>query len=140
MITISGLIPDLGGEAEVKKDKKQDIIVQFSYDNTLEEIDGAMKSFQMKFSGKRWKIMIAAYALLTAAALTFGIFFATNPVSWLALAVCGYGLVYTVTDKKRMRNKTIILKNNKIQDIFSHERMVHDYGRNQYRQYHRYCR
>jgi len=112
VITISGLIPDLGGEAEVKKDKKKDIIVQFSYDNTLEEIDGAMKSFQMKFSGKRWKIMIAAYALLTAAALTFGIFFATNPVSWLALAVCGYGLVYTVTDKKRMRNKTInALKN-----------------------------
>lgn len=112
MITISGLIPNLSGEAEVKKDKKQDIIVQFSYDNTLEEIDGAMKSFQMKFSGKRWKIMIAAYALLTVAALTFGIFFATNPVSWLALVVCGYGLVYTVTDKKRMRNKTInALKN-----------------------------
>ena len=51
--------------------------------------------------------MIVAYSLLTIAALAFVIFNVTNPVSWVALVICGYGLVYTATDKKRMRVKTI---------------------------------
>lgn len=104
MIIISGLIPDLGNTVE---EKKPDILVEFNYDNSLDEIDGAMKTFQMKYTGKRWKIMIAAYSLLAAAALAFVIFNVTNPVSWVALAICCYGLVYTATDKKRMRTKTI---------------------------------
>lgn len=104
MIVISGLIPDLGIAAE---EKQPEVLVKFDYDNTLDEVDGAMKTFQMKFTGKRWKIMIAAYSLLTVAALAFVIFNYANPVPWLALFICGYGLVYTSTDKKRMRSKTI---------------------------------
>lgn len=56
MICISnGLIPDLGGLAEENSGAENaagnvsssaEPVVQFSYDNTLEEIDGAMKSFQ----------------------------------------------------------------------------------------------
>ena len=104
MIVISGLIPDLGNTVE---EKKPEILVEFNYDNSLDEIDGAMKTFQMKYTGKRWKVMIVAYSLLTIAALAFVIFNVTNPVSWVALVICGYGLVYTATDKKRMRTKTI---------------------------------
>ncbi len=94
----------MGASAE---EKQTEVLVKFDYDNTLDEVDGAMKTFQMKFTGKRWKVMIAAYSLLTLAALAFVIFYYTNPVSWLALFICGYGLVYTSTDKKRMRSKTI---------------------------------
>ncbi len=104
MIIISGLIPDLGNVIE---EKQPEILVQFDYDNSLDEIENAMKAFQMKYTGKRWKFMIAAYSLLTLAALAFVIFNVTNPVSWVALVICGYGLVYTATDKKRMRMKTI---------------------------------
>ncbi len=104
MIIISGLIPDLGNTVE---EKKPEILVEFNYDNSLDEIDGAMKTFQMKYTGKRWKVMIVAYSLLCVAALAFVIFNVTNPVSWIAFLICGYGLVYTATDKKRMRVKTI---------------------------------
>lgn len=89
------------------EEKQSEVLVKFDYDNTLEEVDGAMKAFQMKFTGKRWKIMIAAYSLLTVAALVFVIFNYASPAPWLALFICGYGLVYTSTDKKRMRSKTI---------------------------------
>lgn len=104
MIIISGLIPDLGNTVE---EKMPEILIEFNYDNSLDEIDGAMKTFQMKYTGKRWKVMIAAYSLLTIVALAFVIFNYANPVPWIALLICGYGLVYTVTDKKRMRTKTI---------------------------------
>lgn len=104
MIVISGLIPDLG---TITEEKKPEILVQFDYDNSLDEIDGAMKTFQMKYTGKRWKVMIVAYSLLTLAAAAFVVFNISNPVSWVALLICGYGLVYTATDKKRMRTKTI---------------------------------
>ncbi len=104
MIIISGLIPDLGNIVE---ERKPEVLVQFNYDNSLDEIENAMKVFQMKYTGKRWKVMIVAYSLLTIAALAFVIFNVSNPVSWVALVICGYGLVYTATDKKRMRTKTI---------------------------------
>lgn len=94
----------MGATAE---EKQSEVLVKFDYDNTLDEVDGAMKTFQMRFTGKRWKIMIAAYLLLTVAALAFVIFNYASPVPWLALFICGYGLVYTSTDKKRMRSKTI---------------------------------
>ena len=58
MICISnGLIPDLGGLAGENSGAENaagnvpssaEPVVQFSYDNTLEEIDGAMRSFQAR--------------------------------------------------------------------------------------------
>lgn len=105
MIIISGLIPELSDVNE--NVKAPEILVEFNYDNTLDEIEGAMKSFQMKFAGKRWKIMIIACSLLTVAALASVIFYPTNPLSWLALAICGYTLIYNITDKRRTRKKTI---------------------------------
>ncbi len=111
MICISnGLIPDFGGMAEENSaavEKNSAPVVQFSYDNTLEEIDGAMKSFQMKFKSKRWMISIAAYGLITAAVIFSIVINPTSVFAYAALLFCAVGLIYSITDRSRARKKTI---------------------------------
>lgn len=102
---MSGLIPDLGSEtAEIKR---SELILQFSYDNSLEEIDGAMKTFQKKFAGKKGIITTVAYGILTAASLAAIIINYDNILPYLAFAICAFSLVYNITDRQRTRNKTI---------------------------------
>lgn len=105
MIVISGLIPDFSNE--VTEVKQSDVILEFSYENSLEEIDGAMKTFQQKFSGKKHKIMLFAYIILTIAAVVLVIFDHTNILPYIALVFCGFNLYYNLTDRKRMRKKVI---------------------------------
>jgi len=103
VIVISSLLPDLNKEQAAKKSGP---IARFSYDNTLEETDGAMKSFQQRFS-KRGRLSVAAYSLLLLAVI-IGIIL--NPVGvplYIALAFGILGLVYTLTDKLRTRKKII---------------------------------
>lgn len=98
-----GLIPDLGGLNEHKQDNS---LIKFSYDNSLDEIDGAMKSFQDKF-GKKSKLVIGAYAILTLAVIVAIILNPTSILAYGALLFCGGGLVLSITDKKRTRKKTL---------------------------------
>lgn len=111
MIFISnGLLPDLKAEELANKEKKkknQKIIADFSYDNTLEETDDAMKTFQKRFSSKRGKLSVIAYSLLAAAAITAIVFNPTQIVLYISLAFCIFGIVYTLTDKKRMRSRVL---------------------------------
>lgn len=117
MIDISnGLLPDLKAEELAKKEKtkkQQKIIAEFSYDNSLEETDDAMKTFQKSFSSKRGKLSIVAYSLLAVAAIVAIVFNSTQGfnvtqiVLYIALAFCAFGLYYTLTDKKRMRRKVL---------------------------------
>lgn len=104
MISISkGLLPDL----EELGGSNPEALISFSYDNTLEEIDGAMKTFQQKFAGKKAILPVIAYGFFTIAVVV-AIFL--NPKSYLAYAAlifCGFGLFYSLTDKKRTRKKTI---------------------------------
>lgn len=102
-------MPDLGGsEEELNEEKKNDLpIVEFSYDNTLEEIDGAMKSFQQKYKGRRSMLSVAAYGILTVAVIVAIVLNPTSVFAYAALLFCGFGLVYSLTDKKRSRKKTI---------------------------------
>lgn len=107
MIGISnGLLPELG---ENKDDNKTagEPLFKFSYDNTLEEIDCAMKSFQQRFKSKRGMFMIVAYAALTVAVLVSIIMNPTSVFAYAALLFCGLGLVYSLTDKQRARHRTI---------------------------------
>lgn len=90
-----------------KKKKNQRIIADFSYDNSLEETDDAMKTFQKKFSSKRGKLSVIAYSLLAVAAIAAIIFNPTQVVLYISLAFCIFGLVYTLTDKKRMRSRVL---------------------------------
>ncbi len=119
----NGLLPNLGGsEADIaenslnslgsEKKNGSQTVVQFSYDNTLEEIDGAMKSFQQKFRKRKGVMLIAAYSLLTAAVIVAVVMNPTSVFAYAALIFCGFGLIYSLTDKKRARKKTIdALKN-----------------------------
>ena len=110
MISISnGLLPDLGelqGNAEPKS-----ALVSFSYDNNLEEIDSAMKTFQRHFASKRVLFSIISYSLLSVAivvAIVINIVTGSSVIfSCVALLFCLLGLFYSATDKKRTRNKTI---------------------------------
>lgn len=122
MIDISnGLLPDLKAEELENKEKtkkNQKIIAEFSYDNTLEETDDAMKTFQKSFSSKRGKLSIVAYSLLAVAAIVAIVFNSTQGfnvtqiVLYFALAFCSFGLYYSLTEKKRMRRKVLeTLKN-----------------------------
>ena len=104
MIVISGLIPDFSSEAEMKK---PEIIAQFSYDNTLEEIDCAMKTYQGIFGKKRNIIMISAYGLLTIASVVLIILNYSSIFPYVAFLVCVFSLVYNITDKKRTRNRVL---------------------------------
>ena len=112
----NGLLPDLKAEELAKKEKtkkQQKIIAEFSYDNSLEETDDAMKTFQKRFSSRRGKLSVFAYSLLAVAAIVAIVFNstqgfnATQIVLYFALAFCSFGLYYTLTDKKRMRRKVL---------------------------------
>ena len=105
MITISSsLLPDLNKE---QASKKAEIIAHFDYDNTNDEIDGAMKTFQQRFSSKKGKLAVIAYGLLAIAALVGIIMSPTTVVLYLALALCAGGLFFSLTEKKRTRKKII---------------------------------
>ena len=66
-----------------------------------------MKSFQKRFSKKRGRASIIAYALLTIA-VAVGIAFNNNAVPlYFALAFCLFGLFITITDQKRTRKRVI---------------------------------
>lgn len=107
MIGISnGLLPELGENRDDNKTAGEPLF-KFSYDNTLEEIDGAMKSFQQRFKSKRGMFMIVAYAALTVAVLVSIIMNPTSVFAYAALLFCGLGLVYSLTDKQRARRRTI---------------------------------
>ena len=105
-------------EKKEKNKKNQKIIADFSYDNSLEETDDAMKTFQKSFSSKRGKLSIVAYSLLAVAAIVAIVFNSTQGfnvtqiVLYFALAFCSFGLYYSLTEKKRMRRKVLeTLKN-----------------------------
>lgn len=104
MIFISSLLPDLNKE---QKAKKGEPIASFSYDNTLDETDGAMKSFQQRFARKRSGLSIAAYSLLLLAVVIGIIMNPTAVPLYIALAFGILGMAYTLTDKKRTRKKII---------------------------------
>ena len=112
----NGLLPDLKAEELAKKEKtkkQQKIIAEFSYDNSLEETDDAMKTFQKRFSSRRGKLSVFAYSLLAVAAIVAIVFNstqgfnATQIVLYFALAFCSFGLYYSLTEKKRMRRKVL---------------------------------
>ncbi len=117
MIAISsGILPDFGGlsdasdasgASDIIEQTSPKEIVRFSYDNTLEEIDGAMKSFQQKFKSKRGFFAVAAYSLMSAAVIVAVVLNPTSVFAYAALLFCGFGLFYSLTDKKRARRKTI---------------------------------
>lgn len=97
-------MPDLENE---KKSEANEPIAKFSYDNTNEETDGALKSFQQRFQSKRGKLWVAAYSIFTVAIIVAIVFNPTSIVLYLALAFCLFGLVYNITDKKRTRKKIL---------------------------------
>ncbi|MGN1340099.1 MAG: YcxB family protein [Oscillospiraceae bacterium] len=108
MIGISnGLLPDLGGKEELVESQESVTVIEFSYDNTLEEIDGAMKAFQQKYKSRRNTLSVVAYAVLTVAVVVAIVLNPTSVFAYAALMFCGFGLVYSITDKKRSRRKTI---------------------------------
>lgn len=105
MIPISnGLLPDLGEDIG---DNNEAPVVSFSYDNTLEEIDGAMKTYQQHFRSRRNTFAMIAYTLLTAAVTAAIVLDPKNILAYGALLFCAWGLYYSLTDKKRTRKKTI---------------------------------
>lgn len=100
-------MPDINEITKSEKKKEKEPIARFSYDNTTDETDGAMKSFQKRFSKKRGRASIIAYALLTIA-VTVGIVFNKNAVPlYFALAFCLFGLFISLTDQKRTRKRVI---------------------------------
>ena len=109
MICISnGILPDLGDLNEDKKPKKEETpLFEFSYDNTLEEIDGAMKSFQSRFKNRRHTLSVVAYAVIGAAVIVAIIMNPEQFFAYAALIFCLVGLFYSLTDKKRARAKTL---------------------------------
>lgn len=106
----SSLMPDLDKITSSEKKKEAEPvepIAKFSYDNTIDETDGAMKSFQKRFGKKRSRFSLIAYILLSVA-VAVGIAFNTSAVPlYFALAFCLFGLYYNVTDQKRTRKRVI---------------------------------
>lgn len=100
----NSLLPDLGAE---QSKKKANIVAEFDYDNTNSEVDGAMKTFQYKFSSKRGVLAIVAYSLLLIAAVVMVILNPTMYFVYAAILICAGGLFLSVTAKKRMRKKVI---------------------------------
>lgn len=95
------------GRQENTKIPKNEPVIQFSYDNTNEEIDGAMKTFQKRFMSKKGGIWIVAYVFIFAA-IAVGIFFnRSSVVLYVALGICIFGFAVNITEKKRTRNKVI---------------------------------
>ena len=100
-----GLIPDLGSMNN--ESMAPEPILSFCYDNTLEEIDGALKSYQQKYGNKRRIVMLIAYSILTVAAIVLIILDHKNVLPYAALVFCIFNLYFNLTDKKRMRKKII---------------------------------
>ena len=101
-------MPDLADIVKSEKKKgEQELIAKFSYDNTMDETDGAMKSFQKRFGKKRGRASLIAYLLLTAAVAVGIVFNHTAVPLYFALAFCVFGLFYTATDQKRTRKRVI---------------------------------
>lgn len=99
-------MPDLSKDNSEKK-KNNEPLVKFSYDNNADETDGAMKSFQKRFSKKRGRATIIAYSLLSVAVIV-GIVFNPKAVPlYFALAFSGLGLFYSLTDQKRTRKRVM---------------------------------
>ena len=109
MICISnGILPDLGDLNEDKQPKKEETpLFEFSYDNTLEEIDGAMKSFQSRFKNRRHTLSVAAYSVIGVAVIAAIIMNPEQFFAYASLIFCLVGLFYSLTDKKRARAKTL---------------------------------
>ncbi|MGN1119747.1 MAG: YcxB family protein [Oscillospiraceae bacterium] len=104
MICISkGLLPDF----EEFSEEKPEAVISFSYDNTLEEVDGAMKTFQQKFAGKKGNLATIAYAIFTVAVIAAIFLNPKSIMAYAALIFCGFGFYYSLTDKTRTRKKTI---------------------------------
>lgn len=104
----NGILPDLGDLNEDKQPKKEETpLFEFSYDNTLEEIDGAMKSFQSRFKNRRHTLSVVAYAVIGAAVIVAIIMNPEQFFAYAALIFCLVGLFYSLTDKKRARAKTL---------------------------------
>ena len=100
-------MPDIAKITKSEKKAEQEPIAKFSYDNTMDETDGAMKSFQKRFAKKRGRASLIAYILLTVA-VGVGIAFNFKAVPlYFALAFCVFGLFYTATDQKRTRKRVI---------------------------------
>ncbi len=106
MIIINGLLPDLKKEEQDKKAKNEPI-VSFTYDNTLEETDTAMKMFQKNYSSKRGIMFTIAYLLIMAGGIAAIVFNPTNVIFYLAVAFCLLGLIYHLTAKYRIRKSII---------------------------------
>lgn len=100
-------MPDLAKIAKSEKKAEQEPIAKFSYDNTMDETDGAMKSFQKRFAKKRGRTSLIAYLLLTVAVGVGIVFNHTAVPLYFALAFCAFGLFYTATDQKRTRKRVI---------------------------------
>ncbi len=101
----NSLLPDLKAEQKAKSDGG--IIAEFDYDNTNVEVDGAMKTFQYKFSSKRWIMSVVGYSVLLAAAVVTVILNPEMYVVYAAILVCAGGLFLSLTSKRRMRKKVI---------------------------------
>lgn len=99
-------MPDLKA-AEIKKKKQQKIIAEFSYDNTLEETDDAIRMLQKNFSSKKGIISIIAYSVLAAAAVAALVFNPSQWVLYIALLFCALGLFNSLTAKMRMRKAVL---------------------------------
>ena len=106
MIIINGLLPDLKKE-ELEKKAKNEPIVSFTYDNSLEETDAAMKMFQKEFSSKRGIMFTVAYLLIAAGGIVAIVFNPTNVILYIAVACCLFGLFYHLTAKTRIRKSII---------------------------------
>lgn len=101
----NSLLPDLKAEQNTKK--KSEVLVEFDFDNTNDEVDGAMKTFQYNFASKKGILSIAAYSLLLVAVVVMLVINPAMYVLYAALLVCLGGLFLAVTAKKRMRKKVI---------------------------------
>ncbi len=107
----SSIMPDLnkiaGESAKSETGKISEPIAKFSYDNTPEETDGAMKSFQKRFMKRRVSIQLIAYILLSAAIIVGIVFNPTAVPLYFAIAFCLFGLYYNATDQRRTRKRVI---------------------------------
>lgn len=100
-------MPDIAKIAKSENKDKKEPIAKFSYDNTLDETDGAMKTFQRVFAKKRGRASVIAYVLLLVA-IGVGIAFNLTAVPlYFALVFCVFGLYYSATDRKRTRKRVI---------------------------------
>ncbi|MGN0650859.1 MAG: hypothetical protein ACI4KM_10510 [Oscillospiraceae bacterium] len=83
-------------------------MISFCYDNSLEEIDGAMTTFQQNFGRKKsFVLSIAAYSLFIVAAIVAVVANPSQILAYGVVVICIIGILYTFTDKKRRRNKII---------------------------------